>query len=90
MEVICIEDQAFYELIDTVIERLSGQKNDESNWQWISEEKAMELLNIKSKTTLYELRANGEIEYSQPRKRIILYNRDSLNDYLVKHSKKTF
>jgi hypothetical protein len=57
---------------------------------WVSTEEAMGLLNIKSKTTLLELRQNGEIEYSQPMKKIILYRYDSLLAYLEKHSRKTF
>ena len=90
MEVICLEEKAFYELIETVVEKLSGYSNNEDNWKWVSDEKAMQLLNIKSKTTLQELRDNGEIRFTQPRKKIIMYDRDSLNEYLEKNAKDTF
>ncbi len=47
-------------------------------------------LHIKSKTTLQKLRNEGCIKFSQPVKKIILYDIDSLNEYLEKHSKNTF
>jgi hypothetical protein len=57
---------------------------------WVSTEEAMNLLKIKSKTTLLEIRQNGKIEFSQPMKKIILYRYDSILKYLEKHSHKTF
>lgn len=89
MEVICIEDGAFYTLIDQVVERLKlthGVQKD----KWISDEEAMQMLKIKSKTTLQKLRDEGKIRFSQPQKKIILYDRDSISDYLENHSHETF
>lgn len=51
MEVICLETEAFYKLIDKVIDRL-GKKEPNSKSKWIGTEEAMALLNISSKTTL--------------------------------------
>jgi hypothetical protein len=45
--------------------------------KWISPEKAMEKLRIKSKTTLQKLRDEGRIRFTQPDKKIILYDSDS-------------
>lgn len=89
MQVICLQEEAFYELIDTVVDRL-GVKQTAENWKWLSDEQAMQLLNIKSKTTLQELRDNGDIRFAQPRKKVILYDRDSIHDYLERHAKDTF
>jgi len=50
----------------------------------------MELLGVKSKTTLQKLRDEGSIRFSQPQKKIILYDRDSVMDYLDKHAKDIF
>jgi len=44
----------------------------------------MKLLNIKSKSTLQQLRNNGRIRFSQPQKKIILYYTDSIHEYLEK------
>jgi len=89
MEVICLEDQAFYALIEHVVQKL-GEKHSEPLERWIADEQAMQLLNIKSKTTLQKLRDEGKIRFSQPQKKIILYDRQSIKDYLDKHSRNTF
>lgn len=89
MEVICLEDEAFYTLIERVVKRIKDQEGIKED-KWISTEQAMEKLHIKSKTTLQKLRNEGRIRYSQPDKKIIQYDSDSLNEYLEKHSKETF
>lgn len=89
MEVICLHDEAFYTLIEQVVARLT-EKQGQQHEKWISDEQAMELLNIKSKTTLQKLRDEGRIRFSQPQKKIILYDRDSINSYLDKNAKNTF
>lgn len=89
MEVICLEDAAFYKLIDTVVERIkdkTGLKED----KWISGEEAMQKLRITSKTTLQKLRDDGKIRFSQPEKKIILYDVESIYQYLESNSKNTF
>lgn len=89
MEVICLEEKAFYALIEQVVNRLktdSGTKPD----RWISDQEVMGLLKIKSKTTLQKLRDEGKIRFSQPEKRIILYDRESVESYLELHAKNTF
>ena len=50
----------------------------------------MQILGVKSKSTMQKLRDNGEIVFSQPNRCIILYDRDSLEEHLAKHSKATF
>ncbi|MCC6754001.1 MAG: helix-turn-helix domain-containing protein [Saprospiraceae bacterium] len=89
MEVICLQDEAFYKLIETVVKRIKqteGIKED----KWVSGERVMEMLNIKAKSTLQKLRDEGKIRFSQPERKIILYDINSINEYLEKHSKETF
>ncbi|WP_420387421.1 helix-turn-helix domain-containing protein [Roseivirga sp.] len=88
LQVICLEEEAFFELVERVLERLN--LNNQEPQKWVDQTEAMKLLNIKSQTTLQEYRNNGEIRYTQPRKRVILYDRDSINEFLEKHSKNTF
>jgi len=57
---------------------------------WITPQKTMEMLNIKSKTTLNSLKDKGLIEFTQPLKKLILFKRESVLAYLEKHSHKTF
>ncbi len=89
MEVICLEDEAFYQLIEKVVSRIKEKEAIKLD-KWLSTEEAMDMLKIKSKTTLQKLRDEGRIRFSQPERKIILYDRDSINDYLEKHSKDTF
>lgn len=89
MEVICLHDEAFYALIDKVVERVQLQLTVKED-KWVSGSEAMKKLRIQSKTTLQKLRDEGSIRFSQPEKKIILYDSDSINEYLNRHSKSTF
>ena len=89
MEVICLETEAFYTLIEEVVGRLREKENTERE-KWIQAEAVMDLLGVKSKSTLQRLRDEGEIRYSQPHKKIILYDRQSVMQYLEIHAKETF
>ena len=88
MEVICLETKAFYELVDEVVGRMMEQKKEKP--QWLSADEAMAMLKITSKTTLQKLRDEGRIKFSQPMKKLIVYHRQSILDYLEKHSHDTF
>lgn len=89
MEVICLQDDAFYALVDEVVLRIKRDNNVKED-KWINGEDAMRLLNIKSKTSLQNLRDEGKIRFSQPQKKVILYDRDSINDYLDDYAHETF
>lgn len=89
MNVICLEDEAFYQLIDYVLERVK-LNNVKAPDKWISGDEAMQMLRISSKTTLQKLRDEGKIRFSHPEKKHIVYDRESINEYLEKHAKETF
>lgn len=89
MEIICLEDSAFQVLLEKVIEIIKEQQNIKED-HWIPAEIAMARLNIKSKTTLQKLRDEGRIRFTQPQKKIILYDSASINEYLNTHVKETF
>lgn len=88
MQVICLEEEAFYALVEQVVARLKDLHSEKE--KWINDDQAMQLLNIKSKTTLQKLRDEGKIRFSQPQKKIILYDRESINHYLEQNAKNTF
>jgi exoribonuclease R len=89
MQVICLQDEAFYALIDEVIAHIKATQSPKAD-KWISGEEAMKLLRITSKTTLQKLRDEGKIRFSHPEKKIILYDVDSINEYLEKNTRNTF
>ena len=89
MEVICLEDEAFYALIEKIDQRTKDQHNIKED-KWVSPEEAMKKLRITSPTTLMKMRQEGKIRFSQPEKKIILYDVQSIDEYLEKHAKSTF
>lgn len=89
MQIICLQDEAFYSLIEEVVTRIKEKHNLGAD-KWISADEAMQKLRITSKTTLQKFRDEGKIKYSQPEKKIILYDLDSILDFLEKHSRNTF
>jgi hypothetical protein len=89
LEVICLESEAFYALVEEVVDRLK-EKQGIAHDKWIDDEEAMSLLRISSKTTLQKYRDEGFIRFSQPSKKLILYDRDSIHEFLEKNSKDTF
>ena len=92
MQVITLEEEAFYVLLNKVIAEVKKQYSQQALSKWIDGEEAMNLLKISSKTTLQKLRDTGSIRFSQSEemKKVILYDRDSITAYIEKHAKNTF
>jgi len=90
MEVICFEDQAFYAVIERVVARIKANETTVNEKKWISPEEALKMLNVTHNATLQRLRDEGKIRFSQPSKKIILYDKDSITAYLDKNSRDTF
>lgn len=88
MKVICLEEQAFFQLIEQVVSRLNDGRDEK--YKWISDTDAMQLLGIKSKTTLQDYRNRGKIRYSQHAHKVILYDRESILAFLEMNAKETF
>jgi hypothetical protein len=89
MEVICINTEAFHLLVQEVVDKVNARQNIQND-KWISSDEAMVKLRITSSTTLQRLRDEGKIAYSHPMKKVILYDSNSINEYLEKHAKNTF
>lgn len=89
MKVILIEEEAFFELIDRAVERMSGKINVEQK-KWLTPKEAMKELGISSPTTLQRYRDEGKIRYSQPSKKVIRYDPESIQEFLDSKAKNTF
>jgi len=76
-----MEDKAFFALLDRAVDHIKAHLETKGD-KWISGEEAMLRLHITSKTTLQKLRNEGKIRFTQPEKKIILYDSDSINVYL--------
>jgi hypothetical protein len=87
--VICIESVAFEKLVDRLIGYIKEKHSIEQD-AWITGDEAMRLLNITSKTTLQGLRDTGKIRFTHPMHKVLLYDRQSILDYLESHARNTF
>lgn len=90
-EIICLESPAFEALIQRVVSIIEDSKqlpNEEKTW--ITPEEAKKKLNISSDTTLMHLRNQGKIRYTQPMRKLILYDRLSIEEYLEENARNTF
>jgi hypothetical protein len=72
-----------------VVEQVESKRKDIPA-KWIDGEEAILQLKIKSTTTLQKLRDEVKIRISQPRKKIILYDRDSIMEYIEQYVRETF
>ncbi|OOQ62185.1 DNA-binding protein [Mucilaginibacter pedocola] len=89
MEVICLEEPAFYQLIEKVVARIQDEKYIKEEL-WLTGEQAMKKLGISSKTTLFKIRDSGQIRFVYASPRVILYETASINEYLSNNAKDTF
>jgi hypothetical protein len=82
IEIICIESEAFYKLIDEVVQHVKKDLPQQSPDKWISADEAKKMLRIKGRTTLQKMRDEGRIRFTQPQPKVILYDADSIREYL--------
>jgi hypothetical protein len=88
MEVICLNEDAYFELLKKSYEYIKSLNNITEE-KWVLPEKAMEMLGVKT-IKLQEFTGDrNEIEVSQSSKKVILYNIDSIREYLDKHARKS-
>lgn len=90
IEIIALEDKAFWELVNRVTAELIAKHGEKVLDRWIDGTEAMQMLRIKSPTTLQKLRDTGAIRFSQPERKIILYDRESILDFIEKHVRNPF
>ena len=90
INVIVLEEEAFYGLYYKLVAYIEQQFGVKRRDKWIGGDEAMEMLRIKSRTTLQKLRDQGKIRYSQPMPKLILYDSASIDAYLEKYAKDSF
>lgn len=89
--IICLESEALEALIDRVVLYIKEAHDLKGKEElWITPEEAKKKLNISSDTTLMHLRNQGKIRYTQPMRKLILYDRLSIEEYLQENAKDTF
>jgi hypothetical protein len=91
MEVICLQEEAFWKMVDevvTYIKTTTGKSED----RWVDGERAKQLLNVDSDTTLQKYRDEGKIRFHQDpdHPRNITYDIESIAQYKELHAKEPF
>ena len=73
--------------LETLLKEILPDVPESESKPWLLESEAMEILGIRSKSQMWKIRTtNPEIQVSQPSRKIILINRQSLMDWLEKNS----
>ena len=80
LKVICLETEAYYKLIQEIVEIVKEKEKIEE--LWVDGKTAMSILKITSKTTLQKFRDQDLIVFSQPSRKVIVYYRPSLIEFL--------
>lgn len=89
MEIICIDTPAFHKLVRTVVDKLKEENHVQQD-RWLKIDEAMDLLGVKSRTTMQKLRDEGGIRFTKVGERTILYDRQSIEQYLENQARDTF
>lgn len=87
-ETICIDTKAFYALLDQVIERVDEKYEQSKEPKWIDGNEVMRMLNISSRTTLQAVKDSPDVRVSVMSKKVVLYDRQSILNYIENHSKR--
>ena len=86
VDLICLDSRAFYAMFHELIEKVK-QSSALPQDPWVNTEEAMQLLRINSKTTLKKFCDTGQIRVAKLTEKHLLYYRESILDFIEKHSK---
>lgn len=89
-EVICIDKSVFRALVTEICAHIDNKFLLPRESKWVNTETALAILNLKSRTSLQAIRDSGQIRFSQPSAKQILYDRDSLISFIESHAHETF
>lgn len=87
MEIIVFEKDSYWKM-QTELMKMFRDSLKEANKpadDWISTEEAKQLLGVKSKSKMQQLRDTNSIKYSKHGRKLIRYSKASILDYLKKN-----
>jgi len=90
MPTTCLEEVLVIKTINLLIDSEIPDYRGREKTVWVRKEVAMEMLGISSPTSLQRLRNEGQIEYTTVLPKNILYDKDSINEYLESKRQKRF
>jgi len=87
MEVIVFEKEAYWKMQTELMNMFHNALKEATKPadDWISTEEAKTLLGVKSKSKMQELRDHDAIKFSKHGKKLIMYSKQSILNYLQKN-----
>lgn len=87
MEIIIFEKDTYWKMQAELMKMFSDSLKEAKKPQddWISTEEAKQLLGVKSKSKMQQLRDENAIKFSKHGRKLIRYSRSSILDYLKKN-----
>ncbi|MBS1595557.1 MAG: helix-turn-helix domain-containing protein [Bacteroidetes bacterium] len=89
-KIIRMDTGAFFGLVEAMLSYIKENHFLPAEDRWVSSDEAKRILSVQSSTTLQSLRDSGQIRYSQPTRKQILYDRESLIEYIEHHAREKF
>lgn len=84
---ICMDEKVYYDLIEGLITRIKAINQIHKD-PWIDVNEALKMLSISSQTTLKKFCDQGHIRVSKVTEKIVLYDRQSILNFLESQVKK--
>lgn len=85
---ILMDEEAFYQAIQKLFQQFKAEQKEGDIY--LSESETMKMLKITSKTTLWNYRNSGKLPYYQINKRVILYLKSEVEEFIKQHKVNTF
>ena len=76
--------------LEKLLEELVSKLEKAPEKRWILEEEAMSMLGVRSKSFMWSLRSTGKLTVSQPSRKILLYDIESIKNLIESNIKKSF
>lgn len=89
-DIITIKGNLDLERLANRLAELIMAKQADKNPTWITEHEVMAITGLKSKGQIMKIRQQGLVKYTQPYKRVIMYDKQSVLDFLNKHVRQPF
>lgn len=86
---IVFEKEAYYNVLNEFLKIAKETVRKENLSVWMSEEEAMNMLGVSSKSTMQKFRDEDRIIYSMVTAKNIRYNRESILNYIEQKSNRS-
>lgn len=86
-QLLLVDKESLRQIIEEMLANYEAKPQEKI---WVNQTVAMEILGLRSKSSMKRLRDENLVIFSQGMKKVILYKRSSLLEYLERNSNKTY